>query len=104
MIKIGELSNLTNTSIQTIRYYESEGLIKPIEVDKWTNYRYYNQGNIKRLCEIKIINKIRLTENFNKTDLLFQVGTILLPFIFLPILAFSDKKYTFNDKVQQNNI
>jgi Ni2+-binding GTPase involved in maturation of urease and hydrogenase len=38
----------------------------------------------------------RLTENFNKTDLLFQVGTILLPFIFLPILAFSDKKYSLS--------
>ena len=58
MIKIGELANLTNTSIQTIRYYESEGLIKPIEVDKWTNYRYYNQSSIERLCEIKYLKDL----------------------------------------------
>ena len=42
MIKIGELSNITNVSIQTIRFYESKGLINPIEVDRWTCYRYYD--------------------------------------------------------------
>lgn len=58
MIKIGELSNLTNISIQTIRYYESEGLIKPTEVDKWTNYRYYDQNSINRLYEIKYLKDL----------------------------------------------
>ena len=58
MIKIGELSNITNVSIQTIRYYESEGLIKPIEVDRWTNYRYYDKNSIIRLCEIKYLKEL----------------------------------------------
>lgn len=52
MIKIGELASLTGVSIQTIRYYESEGLISPIEVDRWTNYRYYDDSSIERLSKI----------------------------------------------------
>lgn len=52
MIKIGELSNITGVSIQTIRYYENEGLISPVEVDRWTNYRYYDETSVVRLSEI----------------------------------------------------
>lgn len=58
MIKIGELANITGVSIQTIRYYESEGLISPIEVDRWTNYRYYDQSSIVRLSEINYLKDL----------------------------------------------
>ena len=80
MIKIGELANLTNTSIQTIRYYESEGLIKPIEVDKWTNYRYYNQSSIERLCEIKYLKDLgfSLKEIKNLSDETIKEKTIII--------------------------
>lgn len=52
MIKIGELSNITGVSVKTIRYYEEEGLIVPVEVDRWTNYRYYDDSSINRISEI----------------------------------------------------
>ena len=58
MIKIGELSQITGISIQTIRYYESEGLITPIEVDRWTNYRYYDERSIERLSEISYLKEL----------------------------------------------
>lgn len=58
MIKIGELSSITKISIQTIRYYESEGLISPIEVDRWTNYRYYDESSIERLSEISYLKDL----------------------------------------------
>lgn len=58
MIKIGELSNITGVSIQTIRYYENEGLISPIEVDRWTNYRYYDETSITRLSEISYLKDL----------------------------------------------
>ena len=58
MIKIGELSSITGVSIQTIRFYESEGLISPIEVDRWTNYRYYNESSIERLSEISYLKNL----------------------------------------------
>ncbi len=58
MIKIGELSSLTGVSIQTIRFYESEGLISPIEVDRWTNYRYYDESSVARLSEISYLKDL----------------------------------------------
>lgn len=58
MIKIGELSNISGVSIQTIRYYENEGLISPIEVDRWTNYRYYDESSIVRLSEISYLKDL----------------------------------------------
>ena len=58
MIKIGELSNITGISIQTIRFYESEGLFSPIEVDRWTNYRYYDESSIERLTQITHLKQL----------------------------------------------
>jgi len=58
MIKIGELSNISGISIQTIRFYESEGLISPIEVDRWTSYRYYDESSIIRLSEISYLKSL----------------------------------------------
>lgn len=58
MIKIGELSNISGVSIQTIRFYEKEGLICPIEVDRWTNYRYYDESSIVRLSEISYLKSL----------------------------------------------
>lgn len=58
MIKIGELSNITGVSIQTIRFYESEGLIRPIEVDQWTNYRYYDETSIDQLSKISYLKDL----------------------------------------------
>lgn len=63
MIKIGELSNISGVSIQTIRYYESEGLIFPIKVDQWTNYRYYDDRSVKRLSEICYLKELGFSLN-----------------------------------------
>lgn len=58
MLKIGELSKLTNVSIKTIRFYEAEGLITPAEVDRWTSYRYYDDNSINRLSEIVYLKEL----------------------------------------------
>ena len=58
MIKIGELSNITGISIQTIRFYECKGLISPTEVDRWTGYRYYDENAIVRLSEINYLKEL----------------------------------------------
>ena len=58
MIKIGELSKLTNISVKTIRFYEEEGLITPVEVDRWTSYRYYDDSSINRLSEIAYLKDL----------------------------------------------
>ena len=46
MYKIGELSRLCRIPIKTLRYYDSEGLPIPDEIDKFTGYRYYSAAKI----------------------------------------------------------
>ena len=47
-MKIGELSKRTNCSIQTIRYYEKEGLLKST-LRSEGNFRLYNDEAVKEL-------------------------------------------------------
>jgi len=42
MLKIGDFSRLSNTSIRMLRYYDEINLLKPIMIDSNTGYRYYN--------------------------------------------------------------
>lgn len=42
MFKIGEFSNLSRLSINTLHHYNEIGILKPEQVDKYTGYRYYS--------------------------------------------------------------
>lgn len=52
MFKIGEFSIITHVSIRMLRYYDEIGLLKPKQVDKYTNYRLYSSNQIFRLNKI----------------------------------------------------
>lgn len=52
MFKIGEFSKLTQVSIRMLRYYDETGLLKPAEIDKFTNYRFYSTTQISTLNKI----------------------------------------------------
>ena len=52
MFKIGEFSKLTQVSIRMLRYYDETGLLKPAEVDYFSNYRLYSTE------QIPVLNKI----------------------------------------------
>lgn len=52
MIKIGEFSKLVQVPVPTLRYYDQLGLLKPIEVDPFTGYRYYSASQLPRLNRI----------------------------------------------------
>src|SRR5512136_705220 len=52
MIKIGDFSKLSFVSVRTLRYYEEMGLLKPVEVDRFTGYRYYSFDQLPRLNRI----------------------------------------------------
>jgi DNA-binding transcriptional MerR regulator len=52
MIKIGEFSKLAQIPIATLRYYDQVGLLKPLEVDPFTGYRYYSVSQMPRLNRI----------------------------------------------------
>lgn len=46
MYKIGELSKLCNMSVKALRYYDSEKLLVPDRIDKFTGYRYYSASKL----------------------------------------------------------
>ena len=52
MIKIGEFSKLAQVPIATLRYYDQMGLLKPINVDSFTGYRYYAISQLPALNRI----------------------------------------------------
>jgi effector-binding domain-containing protein len=52
VIRIGDFSKLSQVSIKTLRYYDEMGLFKPIDVDRFTCYRYYSVSQLPRLNRI----------------------------------------------------
>ena len=52
MIRIGDFSKLSRVSVKTLRYYDEMGLLKPVEVDRFTGYRYYEFNQLPRLHRI----------------------------------------------------
>lgn len=65
MFKIGEFSKLTRVSIRMLRYYDEMGLLKPAEIDRFTNYRLYS------VEQIPVLNKITFLR-----DLGFHISEI----------------------------
>ena len=51
-MKIGELANATSTKVETIRYYESIGLLAP-PARSASNYRDYGGEHLNRLSFIR---------------------------------------------------
>jgi DNA-binding transcriptional MerR regulator/predicted transcriptional regulator YdeE len=69
MIKIGEFSKLVQVPVATLRYYDQVGLLKPIEVDRFTGYRYYSAGQLPRLHRILALKGLGFS--------LEQIGLVL---------------------------
>jgi len=51
-MKIGDLARATGTRVETIRFYEAEGLI-PAPARSTANYRLYEQAHLDRLSFIR---------------------------------------------------
>lgn len=52
MFKIGDFSKLSQISIKALRLYDQMGLLKPIQVDPFTGYRFYSASQLPRLNRI----------------------------------------------------
>ncbi len=84
MYQIGEFSYLCETSIKTLRHYHKIGLLKPVKVDYYTGYRYYDD---KQVQEFKLIKELQeaglslekikeIVKNFDKTNIQKQIVKI----------------------------
>ena len=64
MLKIGDFSKLSRVSIRMLRYYDEIGLLKPAEIDRFTDYRYYSENQLPTVCRITALRDMgfRLAE------------------------------------------
>src|SRR5512136_843400 len=61
MLRIGDFSRIARVSVQTLRYYDDLGLLKPVEVDRYTGYRYYTFDQLPRLNRILALKDLGLS-------------------------------------------
>ena len=63
MFRIGEFSKMSKTTIKALRYYDKIGLLKPEDVDAFTNYRRYTTDQLVKLHRIQELRQIGLSVN-----------------------------------------
>lgn len=69
MLRIGDFSRLARVTVITLRHYDQVGLLKPVDVDTETGYRYYSVTQLPRLNRILFLKDL----GFN----LEQIGKLL---------------------------
>jgi len=69
MLKIGDFSRLGQVSVDTLRHYDTLGLLRPIQVDPFTGYRYYSFHQLGQLNRILALKDLGLS--------LEQIGPML---------------------------
>jgi DNA-binding transcriptional MerR regulator/effector-binding domain-containing protein len=61
MFKIGEFSRLSQVTVKTLHHYDEIGLLKPAQVDPFTDYRYYTLDQLPRLHSIMALKELGLS-------------------------------------------
>lgn len=69
MIKIGDFSKLAHVTVKTLRHYDELGLLRPVWIDRYTSYRYYDLGQLPRLNRILALKDLGFS--------LEQIGELL---------------------------
>ena len=58
---IKEFAHLCGCNPQTLRYYDHVDLLKPVNVDEWSGYRYYEEEQALTFVKIKNLQKAGFT-------------------------------------------
>ena len=58
--KIGDVADLFRISVQTLRFYEREGLFVPEKIDRDSHYRYYSIHQLQLLQQIIFLRDLGL--------------------------------------------
>ena len=61
MYKIGDFSSMSKTTVKALRYYEKEGLLKPVFVDQDNGYRYYDTSQLIEISKIISLRQIGIS-------------------------------------------
>lgn len=61
MLSIGQMANLCQTSVQTLRLYDRTGVLPAAKHDSQTGYRFYNSSQIFQFQVIKYLQQSNLT-------------------------------------------
>lgn len=65
MLKIGDFSKISRVSIRMLRHYDEIDLLKPIQIDPFTGYRYYSEE------QLLVVGRIMALKNMG-----FRLSTI----------------------------
>lgn len=58
MITIGELAWRGNVTVKALRHYDRLGLLKPVWIDRFNGYRYYNESQVNQLQRIQALKEM----------------------------------------------
>ncbi len=61
MLKIGQFSKLSHTTVKALRFYEKEDLLKPAFTDEWSGYRYYETAQLETAARIQSLRQLGLS-------------------------------------------
>lgn len=61
LFKISEFSKLSRIPLQTLRYYDQIGLLKPAKTDELSGYRYYSAEQMLKINRIVIFKELGFT-------------------------------------------
>jgi len=70
-MKIGDLARATRCAVETVRYYEREGLL-PSPARSGGNYRLYGPGHVERLRFIRHCRSLDMTHDEIRALLAFR--------------------------------
>ena len=76
MLKIGEFSKLSRVSVRMLRHYDEMGLLKPAQIDRFTDYRYYREDQLPIVCRITALKDmgfsladiVKILEEYNDRE------------------------------------
>lgn len=75
MYRIGDIAEMFQLSVQTLRFYEKIGLFQPALIEESTGYRYYHWEQFERLRHILFLRSLGLSLKDIKHQLDVQHST-----------------------------
>lgn len=63
MLRIGQFSKLSKTTVKALRYYDKIGLLKPVMIDTATSYRYYSEEQLSIVRLISMYKRAGLSND-----------------------------------------